>query len=819
MLLPAARTGTARAATVADAGSLRARVKSAPWGLNLTDGRGRPVLAEDPSTAAGPSGTLGFRSGGAWRRATRVIDSHREGRTYVAELKTTDPSGRKLEVRIRAGREGTISMAEEVRGAGPAIEALGIGFKSRRGERYLGFGERSDAVDQRGGEVESYVADGPYQPEEYSLMEAIVPKWGFRPREDATYYPVPWLLSTAGYGVLVENPETSYFRLGRGGSWSVELLNAPPEESPPAAAQPPHVLRLRFFAGPTPADALRRFTRDTGRQPAPAAPWLLGPWVQPTGSAEQQAELIDRLQAADAPLSAAQTYTHYLPCGSQVGRREAERGRTRAMHRRGLAVTTYLNPMVCTGYDPVFETAAANGGLIENGAGQPYLFRYSTTTSFDVAELDFGSRAGRDAFDSVAGEAVEDGYDGWMEDFGEYTPLDSVSSSGEPGTALHNPYPRRYHCAASDLAARAGRPIIRFQRSGWTGAAPCSQAVWGGDPTTAWGFDGLRSSLRQALSMGLSGIGLWGSDIGGFFALFDNQLTPDLLKRWVQFGAVSGVMRTEADGIDIPAKQRPQIWDPDQIANWRRYANLHTRLYPYLVAAEASYRSSGMPLMRQLSLAYPGDPTAAGREDEFLFGPDLLAAPVLEPGARTRRLYLPRGRWVDLWRSVAYREGDASLQMGRAKLVRGGRALTLPAPLEQLPLLARAGTILPLLPAGVDTLSRYPDDSTTALSDRRWQLTLLAFPRGRSSAGFFENERLQSRESSRGWTLRIKGKARRAYDLRASMVTLKEPFEPCTVRVNGRRLRDAAWSYSRPTEMLSVRIAGRNPRLFVRRRC
>ena len=126
----------------------------------------------------------------------------------------------------------------------------------------------------------------------------------------------------------------------------------------------------------------------------------------------------------------------------------------------------------------------------------------------------------------MAGEAIEDGYDGWMEDFGEYTPLDSVGSGGTPGTALHNPYPRQYHCAARRVGESAPRPIVRFQRSGWTGAAPCADVVWGGDPTTSWGFDGLRSAVRQALSMGLSGVSLWGSDIGGFFALFEHQLSP-----------------------------------------------------------------------------------------------------------------------------------------------------------------------------------------------------------------------------------------------------------------------------------------------------
>ena len=103
---------------------------------------------------------------------------------------------------------------------------------------------------------------------------------------------------------------------------------------------------------------------------------------------------------------------------------------------------------------------------------------------------------------------------------------------------------------------------------------PARQVVWGGDPTTAWDFDGLRSSVRQALTMGLSGISTWGSDIGGFFALLQAQLSPELLTRWVQFGAVSGVMRTQADGIAVPDKSRPQVWDPDQIDNWRRYAKL-----------------------------------------------------------------------------------------------------------------------------------------------------------------------------------------------------------------------------------------------------
>ena len=135
--------------------------------------------------------------------------------------------------------------------------------------------------------------------------------------------------------------------------------------------------------------------------------------------------------------------------------------------------------------------------------------------------------------------------------------------------------------------------------------------------------------MTNGLTMGLSGVSTWGSDIGGFFALFENRLTPELLVRWIQVGAVSGVMRTQANGIGIPESERPQIWDPEILAHWRRWAKLRTQLYPYIAAADAEYGRSGLPIMRHLALAHPGDPQALSVEDAFMFGPDLLAAPVL----------------------------------------------------------------------------------------------------------------------------------------------------------------------------------------------
>ncbi len=476
--------------------------------------------------------------------------------------------------------------------------------------------------------------------------------------------------------------------------------------------------------------------------------------------------------------------------------------------------------MVCTSYSEVYDPAAAAGGLIQDSSGDPYNFQYSTDTSFEVAEFDFSSPAGQAGFASVVDEAIEDGHDGWMEDFGEYTPLDSMTAAGVPGTREHNIYPREYHCGAFDAVADAGRPIVRFQRSGWRGAARCAMVVWGGDPTTSWGFDGLESAVRQALTMGLSGISNWGSDIGGFFAIGAQALSPEMLTRWVQFGAVSGVMRTQANGIAIPTKPRPQVWDPDQIDNWRRYAKLRTQLYPYLAAADREYGRSGMPLMRHLALAYPDDQAAVAADDEFLFGPDLLAAPVTAPGVTERPVYLPKGRWIHLWDALAYQEDDGSLRMDAAKALKGSRERTVPAPLDELPLLARAGAILPLLPAGVDTLADdYEYEESTSHAERAKKLILLAFPRGKSKSVFFDGERLKSKTRDRRWILKVGGDMKRTYELQASMATLADKLVPCRVKVDGERLPRRDWDFSRGTEVLTLDLRGRSPRLVVEGRC
>jgi len=820
LLLACAGILSADAATlIVDAGELRAHVETDPWDLTFTDAAGVPVLAEATSGIGEPGG-LSVQTADGWAVPMRVLRSKRRGRRRVRlDVETNDPSGLRLSVDVRAAGRGIIAVRARPLGDAVDVTAFGVGFDLAAGERLFGAGERPTGVDHRGTTLEAYVADGPYREIERQIVSLFVPEPGFRFRDDATYFPIPWVLSSRGVGVLVDNDETSYFDFGDVAAtrWGVRVTGAFVEDV--SSAPPPSEFGFRVFAGPTPADALARFTKVVGRQPPPGAPWVLGPWVQLTGSLEDRLAQMDVLREAGAPTSVVQTYTHYLPCGSHVGNESRERMLVDALHGTGVAVTTYFNPMICESYEPRFSEAVGAGALTLDETGAPLVYDYTGSTIFRVGQFDFSAKAGRRFYGRLLHEAIDAGYDGWMEDFGEYTPLTAMTHDGLTGSAHHNRYVRDYHCAAWDTVRRVKRPVVRFQRSGWTGAAACAQVVWNGDPTTDWGYDGLTSALWGGLGMGLSGVSLWGSDIGGFFALGDASLTPELLMRWVQLGVVSGVMRTQSNGFALPTdKVRPQVFDPPQLANWTRWAQWRTQLYPYLAAAAAEYGRSGLPIMRHMVLEWPDDSEATGRHDQMLFGPDLLAAPILAPDVREREVYLPAGDWVDLWRSGVWDSVAGAFVLGTVAIHTGPASLSVPAPLDELPLFVRAGAVLPLLSPDVETLASYGDDdpALVTLNDRADRLALLAFPRGERDVALFDRrERIRSRETAGGWTLEVRGARRRTYDLQASLATLARPFAPCGVEWNGRALPDDAWSWDDEAEVLRATFEGRRGRLVV----
>ncbi|HEX8647920.1 MAG TPA: TIM-barrel domain-containing protein [Thermoleophilaceae bacterium] len=831
LLLALAATPAAAATQTIDAGPLTVRVTDEPFAIELVDDADGDVLRTVAAPTAPPTdraaryGALSFafdlrqpivsnayfgyyvaaEAETVWFHPTRVESSSADVNGMHMLLATDDPLGHRIDLIVEPLPSGNARLKAYVRGPlEERVSAFGAGFQHADGERYLGFGERSNAVDQTGQRVISWAEEGPFSAGNYEdELGVILPGFVFPTGPTTTNFPIPWMVSTRGLGVLIENTQRSYFNLRseRDDAWLAEV------ESPR--------LDLVVFAGPRPADVVRRYSDHAGgRQPKPP-PWIFGPWFQPTLEKEQY-ELARRFRKDNVPVSVAQTYTHYLPCGVHRGNEGAERERVAAYHRLGLKITTYFNPHVCLEYQPVYDEAARRGLLVKNATGQPYLLSNPFTADEQVSEIDFTHPEGPGFFTGLLDEALAAGYDGWMEDFGEYTPADSVFHNGETGRTMHNRYPVIYH-GASTAHSKRRAPAV-FIRSGFHGVQPQARVVWGGDPTEDWSCtDGICAAVHQLLSTGLSGIAYQGSDIGGFHAVVNGRTTDELNARWIQVGAISGVMRTQANGYSVrySREERSQVWHDAVYPIWRRWARLRTRLYPYIAGASAQYQRSAMPIARHLSLAFPEDRTAAGRQRELMFGDWLLAAPVLEPDARERKLYLPPGRWIDLWRSVRYVERDGQLLMGRARVLKGGREATLPAPLDELPLLARAGALIALAPRDVDTLA---DDlhapGVVSLGDRSRTRELLAFPRGRSEAWFDGDERLVSRESRGRWTLEVRGKRTRTWGLAASLATLERPFRPCSVRVDGEPLRK--WRWLAKERVLRAMVKLRSGRIDVR---
>jgi hypothetical protein len=308
--------------------------------------------------------------------------------------------------------------------------------------------------------------------------------------------------------------------------------------------------------------------------------------------------------------------------------------------------------------------------------------------------------------------------------------------------------------------------------------------------------------VTQAINYGYSGVAFYGSDIGGFFSITEPPTTAELLIRWLEFGAFSGVMRTEANGVSAPWENQPraQIWDPSVEPIWRRYAKLRTQLYPYLGAAAQRYEAEGVPLMEGLGLAYPDDPASWRGPPRYLFGPSLLVAPVTAPSVGVAAVPLPPGRWRDFWQAVTYDPRDGNFNLRAAPALRGGRTVRVAAPLDEIPLFVRDGTLLALLPADVATLAPY-GKGVVHLGDRTGRLHLLAWPHGRSSTTALGTQ-LASHAGPDGWSLQVSGRAPVALAIEAAL-----PRRPRQLTFAGRPVPADRWRFR--DGVLSVTVAGR----------
>ena len=256
-------------------------------------------------------------------------------------------------------------------------------------------------------------------------------------------------------------------------------------------------------------------------------------------------------------------------------------------------------------------------------------------------------------------------------------------------------------------------------------------------------------------------------------------------------------MRTKRSGLAFPSYERPQVFDRESLPVWRRYTKLHTQLYPYLRGADASYRASGMPIMRHALLTHPGDRGRCGRTGSSCSAP--TCSPRRSPprarggGASTRR----RGGGSTGCARFAIGRRDGAFLPARDRAAARRRAPTrLPAHEHELPLLVRAGAVLPMLPGATST--RSPPTAEVrwcGSSERADRLTLLAFPRGRWHGRLGGRGRMSAREGRRCWTLRPASRARAHLHAARRARFARRPFRPRRVTVNGRPLRRAAWRY------------------------
>ena len=307
------------------------------------------------------------------------------------------------------------------------------------------------------------------------------------------------------------------------------------------------------------------------------------------------------------------------------------------------------------------------------------------------------------------------GVDGWWPDQGD--DFDAASELNRhrmywDGAQLYRPNQRPY----------------ALHRNASAGAQRYGGFIWSGDISTRW--ETLKTHVSVAINTGLSGLPYWGTDIGGFSPTA--EYTAELHVRWFQFGAFCPLFRAHGRNWHLrlpwgwnggdggpPESGRfrvdpAELTNPDVEAICRDYLELRYRLMPYLYTTVRECHDSGMPIMRAFWLHHPDDALAAGLGDQYYWGPDIIVAPVVEKGATSRTVYLPRGSWWDFWTE---------------ERIEGGRHIERPVDLKTMPLYVRAGAVIPMGP-----VRQYVDEP----SDE--PMTLVVYPGEDGASSWYEDD-------------------------------------------------------------------------------
>jgi len=314
----------------------------------------------------------------------------------------------------------------------------------------------------------------------------------------------------------------------------------------------------------------------------------------------------------------------------------------------------------------LFPEIVAKGLAVKDGRGNlPY----------EDAVLDFTNPAAVAWYQEKIAGLLRMGVGAIKVDFGEAAPLTGVYANGRSGFYEHNLYPLRYNQAVADITRQVNGENIIWARSAWAGSQRYP-LHWGGDSGNT--DTAMAATLRGGLSFGLSGFSFWSHDIGGF----TSKSPEELYRRWVPFGMLTSHSRCHG----APPKE-PWEYSAAFLDDFRRADEMKYRLMPYIYAQAKDSSERGLPMVRALFIEYPADPGAWQVDDEYLFGADILVAPLFEAQTTARDVYLPQGQWIDYQTGKLYPAGWHRIEAGRIPIV----------------MLVREGAVIPHMQAAQST--------------------------------------------------------------------------------------------------------------------
>ncbi|WP_328684622.1 glycosyl hydrolase [Streptomyces sp. NBC_01261] len=515
------------------------------------------------------------------------------------------------------------------------------------------------------------------------------PGHAFAPGDDPLYITMPVQLVVADAATHLVFHDTS---------WDGTVTLREGEEGAGSGHDRAGASELRMDGGPlrcwvmvgTPARVLHAWASLTGAPALPPA-WALGHhharWG--FGSEQEIRRIVAGYQERGLPLDAVHLdIDHYDE--HQVFTVDHERFPelpvlAEELRRDGIRLVSIVDPAVkAEPGNAVYDSGTAEDAFVRDASGR--LVR-GVVWPGEAVFPDFTHARVRDWWGSLYKERLAQGFAGFWHDMNEPTSFTAFGESTLPRSARHDLEGRggdhrEAHNVYALCMARAAYEALRelapqerpflFSRSGWAGMQSYG-GTWSGDVATGW--PGLRASLSLVMGLGLCGVPYSGPDVGGF----DGSPSSELYLRWFQLGAFLPLFRTHAS---LRAGRRePWEFGADVLEHARVALVERRRLLPYFMTLAHLARRTGAPYVRPLWWGAPEDRALRDCEDAFLLGDCLLVAPVLDPGSDRRAVQLPRGRWYDTETERAY-EGPAQILVD--------------APLSRIPVLARAGAVLPV---------------------------------------------------------------------------------------------------------------------------